>query len=363
MVERILHCVPGNMDMGGIESLLMSIYRKIDRNKIQFDFIVHKTGKNFFEDEILKLGGRIYRLPNKRKHPFKYKQEFLNVIKNYKIIHVHSVYAFTYYEVKWARQCQKSVILHSHNSDAKLLRKIIHYLFKHLQNHYVSVRLSPSKQAAKWMFNEGHDKVVYLYNGFDTTKFQFDMNSRIEIREQLGLANNDYIIGCVGRLDWQKDPIYLLRLFEKLKANDNAYKLIFIGDGSYRQTLERETHQKGLVNDVIFTGSVSNVPEYLSALDIFVLPTRYEGLGISLIEAQINGLPVFTNKNVPKEAVINQNMYLLDKGDSELWVDAINKELNVINLKKRKVNLSDFNQYNIETVVKKLQNIYLQLLS
>ncbi|WP_274905639.1 glycosyltransferase, partial [Lactiplantibacillus plantarum] len=87
--------------------------------------------------------------------------------------------------------------------------------------------------------------------------------------------------------------------------------------------------------------------------DIFVLPTRYEGLGISLIEAQINGLPVFTNKDVPKEAVINQNMYLLDKGDSELWVDAINKELNVINLKKRKVNLSDFNQYNIETVVKK----------
>lgn len=357
-MQRILQCLPGNMDMGGIESFLMSLYRKLDREKYQFDFIVHKNGKNFFEDEIHDLGGKIYRLPNKRKHPIAYKKKFLQVISNYEIIHVHSVYAFTYFEVKWAFQYNKMVILHSHNSNAKPLRKMLHLILKRPQDKYVNLCLAPSVQAANWMFNYKKDKIVYLYNGFDIKKFQFSVPIRKKMRNQFGLSRNDYVIGCVGRLDWQKDPLYTLMMFKKLKAKYPNCKLFFVGEGSLECQLKEEVKKANLDSEVYFTGNVPNVNDYLNMFDLFVLPTRYEGLGISLVEAQINGLPVLTNSNVPSEATISNNMYLLDKDDSQSWIEKIAFEIQNWPYIDRNVNLDVFRQYDIEVVVQKLQNVY-----
>lgn len=358
-MQRILHCLPGNMDMGGIEKFLMSLYENIDKSKFQFDFIVHKKRKNFFEDEIKNLGGHIYKLPNKRKNPIKYKKEFLKIIDKYEIIHIHSVYAFTYFEAKWAFNKGKKVILHSHNSDSKFIRKVVHVILKKPQNKYTSLRVAPSVQSAKWMFPKYWTNVTYLYNGFDINKFVFSKEHRRTIRRKNGFSKNDYIIGDVGRLDWQKDPMFALQMFDKICKKESKFKLVYIGSGSLEEKLKSYVHRHNLSNKVFFLGNISNVNEYLNMFDAFVMPTRYEGLGISLVEAQLNGLPVFVSKGIPKEAIINDNVYLLSKNDDSEWISKIVNES--ISENNRKVNLENFSNYDINNVVEQLQRIYSNL--
>lgn len=358
--------MPGNLDIGGIETFVMNIYRNLDRSKIQFDFIVHKNEENYFEKEIISYGGKIYRLTNKSKHFFEYKKQFLSTITKYSIIHIHSVYAFSYFEAKWAKESGKTVILHSHNSNAILKRKVVHYLLRKPQLKYLDMALYPSEQAYDWMFGKKNDQFfssVLLHNGFKLEPFKFKESSRNKLRTFYDLGANDIAIGCVARLDRQKDPEYLLRLFEKLIENksENMY-LFFVGEGSKKKKLKRRVNQKKINDNVKFVGNVNNVSDYLSMMDIFVLPTRYEGLGISIVEAQINGVPIVTSNNIPQEAIKNvSKVTLLPKNNFNLWVDAINSFVQSNNREDRYVDIEMFKDYDINVVTKKLCEIYLSI--
>ncbi|OAD64301.1 hypothetical protein A7K95_05455 [Pediococcus parvulus] len=362
-MERILHCMPGNMDMGGIETFVMNLYRNIDKNKFQFDFIVHKKDSNFFEKEIKKYGGRIYKLPNKSKHLLKYKKIFLKTIEKYSIIHIHGVYAFTYFEAKWAFEAGKKVILHSHNSSAPFKRRLLHYLLKPFQDKYISLRIAPSKKAAEWMFPKKvvqSKKVIYLFNGFETNSFIFNENKRTELRKKLKIKSDQIVIGTVGRLDRQKDPIYTLKIFNDLLKHNNKMILIFVGEGNLKKKLMKLVSKFNIGANVIFTGNISDVSDFLNIFDLFLLPTRYEGLGISIVEAQLNGLSIFTNNNLPQEAIICNHVYLLSKKNKIKWVYEIT---NFINQKKslRSDETVNSENYNIIQVTKKLTRIYERL--
>ena len=149
---RILQCLPGDMNMGGIENFIMNVYRNIDREKVQFDFIVHSTDENYYESEIKKLGGNVYHLPVKVKHPLKYSKYLKQIINknNYSTIHIHSTYAISIIDVLIAKNTNiKNIIVHSHNTNAILKRKVIHYLFRNIQDRMIDYRFSCGVEAAK----------------------------------------------------------------------------------------------------------------------------------------------------------------------------------------------------------------------
>lgn len=359
-MERILHCLPGNLDVGGIENLIISINKKLDTNIFKFDYIVHKQDKNFYEEEVLSLGGIIHRLPNKSKNFFLYKRRFMETIKKYEIIHIHSVYAFSYFEVYWAHKAGLKVILHSHNSSTASKRKIVHYLLKNLQDRFVDVRLTCSIEAARWMFKASNvNKSILINNGVEIENFIFDEGEREFLRDKYNINDNNIVLGNTSRLSKQKNPLFLLDLFNKIYQKNNEYKLVLVGDGDLKEDVEKKILELNLTNAVILVDGVKNVGSYLSLFDFFVFPSLYEGFGISLLEAQINGLYCFVNNNVPNEVIINDSSIIKNNlDDLEHWEESI---LQTIPKYERGISIKDFENFKIENISNKITNVYINL--
>lgn len=360
MVTRILQCMPGAMSYGGIESVVMKLYRNLDKTKFQYDFIVQGEKRSPYDDEIEKLGGKIYRLPVKSHHLKEYKKEFCSIIQNYKVIHIHSVYAFTFFEAKWAKKFKAKVIVHSHNSSAIFKRKMAHFLLRNKQSRYVDRPIAVSKLAGKWMFGKNHFEVHY--NGLDVYNYLYDNSYREEIRMLNNISKQSFVVGCVGRLDWQKDPWFTYNMmFSILKEKSDVF-LMFIGYGSLESEIRKKVIEDGVEDKVIFSGNVTNVPKYLSAIDLFVLPSRYEGLSLAIAEAQISGLPCLITDNVARESVVTENVSLLSKKNINTWTDKI---LNLIEQEfkdKRDSDIDDFRNFNIKYTTLKMEELYSSLL-
>ena len=363
---RILHCLPGNMNMGGIESYLMNIYRNIDRKKIQFDFIIHSSNENYYEKEIKKLGGKIFRLPNKADNIKEYKTLFTTLLKEhpeYKIIHIHAVYAFSKIEAKIAKENGLKVIFHSHNKNAIIKRKLVHYFMKYNLDKYVDLKIACSLDAAKWMFNKNtiKNKEYYIWNNMiDSNKFIYNPEIRKQIREKYDINQSTLVIGSVGRLDYQKNPFKLIKIFKEInKKNPNSI-LFIIGEGDLKNKLEKKIRKYDLNNKVYLLGNKNNVNDYLQSFDIFLLPTRYEGLGIVLIEAQAAGLKCFTSKNkVPKETnITNLINYVSLYKSNKYWSDLILslKKYKRLNRQKEIISAKFDNR-----IIKEVEDFYLSL--
>ncbi len=356
MLTRILQCMPGEMSYGGIESVVMKLYRNLDKTKFQYDFIVQGNKRSPYDDEIEKLGGKIYRLPVKSHHLKKYKAEFCSIIQNYKIIHIHSVYAFTFFEAKWAKHFRTKVIVHSHNSNAIFKRKIIHFLLRNKQSRYIDRSIAVSELAGKWMF--GKNKFDVYYNGLDVSNYLFDANYREELRRINSISNKSFVVGCVGRLDWQKDPWFTYNMMVPILKKKSDVFLMFIGYGNLENDIKTKAVEDRIEEKVIFSGNVTNVPQYLSAIDLFVLPSRYEGLSLAIAEAQISGLPCLITENVARESVVTENVILLSKKNINVWTDEIlifiEQGFNI----NRETDVDKFAKFNINYTTLKVEDMY-----
>ena len=341
--------------MGGIERFLMGMYKNLDRTRYQFDFVVHSPEENYFEPEIQEMGGRVYHLSPKAKHLFKYKKELTEVMKNYHVVHIHSSYAFSYFEAKWAKQLGKRVIVHSHSSKQLGKKLLVHQLLKRGLNSNIDVKCAVSREAAQFMFTR--NSAVKLIFGFDIRKFVFSKENRDAIRKKIGVAPDEYLVGCVARMDDQKDPLYTNEIFKRL-AGVRGVKCVFIGDGKYKESIMQQDQGSG----IIFTGNVREPEKYLSALDAYVLPTRYEGIATSIIEAEINGLRVYSSQEgTPGEAKISNNLTVLSKQNVDEWGQRIladrEKEPH------RTVALQEYANFDIVKCTRDMEEIYNQWLS
>lgn len=351
---RILQIVPGNMNMGGIERFIMGLYKNIDRTKYQFDFIVHSQEKNYFEDEILALGGRVYHLPPKAKDILNYKKQLCEIMKTYQIVHIHASYAFMYFEAKWAKKLGKLVIFHSHSSKQEGKKLILHKILKPYLCKFIDVKCAVSSAAAKFMYKD-LSNIQYIF-GFNINKFIYSSTNRLQIRKQLNITDNDYLVGCIARLDAQKDPVYTNDIFKKL-INRKNIKCIFIGDGKYKEELMIKDKFE---NKIIFTGNVKDPEKYLSALDAYVLPTKYEGIGTSIIEAEINGLRVYSSKEgTPIELFkLSDKLNILSKSDINSWINLILHDLDESKNYQRVENIKKYNKFDIKECANRMENIY-----
>ncbi|WP_338487525.1 glycosyltransferase [Ruoffia tabacinasalis] len=366
-MKYVLHYVE-KMDRGGMESYIMNVYRNIDRSKYQFHFIVHTNKKSDFDEEILSLGGKILRVPTTlRSNPIKYirfwKRFWVKNQKKYDVFHFHTNSLANIYAIKAAQKIgYNKIIIHSHSTGANKGKiQKIHDLI-HLSNQKYVLRnkfklVAVSENASDWLFGKEAiiaGKVRIVSVGIDYSLFYFNSQVREKIRKQYDL-DKSIVIGHVGNFFAVKNHEFIIETFYELaKFNDNI-SLLLIGDGDTIQESKELVNKLKLKDNVTFTGNIENVSDFYNAMDIFIFPSKYEGLGMSMVEAQINGLPVFYSDTVPFESVISNNTLCLNlNSGSNNWAKEIQKYFT----KERSREIEVNNKFNIANSSEKLTLIY-----
>lgn len=361
---RVLHILD-SLDMGGIESYLMNIYRHIDRTKVQFDFLIFKEN-NYFEKEARNLGATIYKCQDS--NYFKQVKYVYEIEKkyHYRIVHCHNcALKRMIREVVPSRIAGKDVfvIAHSHNTGTPRHNKLDDFerdVMKNIITSSSNTLFACSYDAAISKYNLKKKDFMLIKNGIDTSKYKFNQSIRDRVRRELEISNQTFVMGNVARLEEQKNQGFLIERFAYYHKNVNHdSKLIIIGDGSKRQELQKLTEELEVANCVHMLGTKSDIPKYLMAMDAFLFPSLYEGLGISLVEAQASGLPCIVSGVIPDEAIVTDLVKKVSLDNVSGW----NEELSQL---KPVTNRSTyFNQvkkagYDIADVAKELEEFYVK---
>lgn len=329
---------------GGTEAFLITHYSKIDKTKIQFDFLNVYTEKLACQDKIENMGGKIYYLDMARHTGIAAYHKRLNTFfaenaDKFDAVHCNFQSLINIDILKYAKKYGIKVrIAHAHNSGYGRLpnfkQKLLIAINKLSLRVYATHYFACSELAACWMFGK---KATIVKNAIDAECFLFSEKKRISIRAQLGLLD-EFIVIFVGRLDSQKNPLFMLEIFSHLKVIVPETKLLVIGDGALKEQMVERISQLKMRDDVIMMGSRNDVNDLLQAADAFLLPSLFEGLGIVLIEAQAAGLPTFTSdKVVPPDVKATEllNFISLDSSPDE-WAKCIvkSKKIKRLNTKK-----------------------------
>ena len=353
------------MNRGGLETMLMNYYRKIDRSKIQFDFLVHREERGDYDDEIETMGGRIYRMssirPGNYRKYFRELEEFFKSNKQYKVVHSH-INENSAFVLRAAKQNNvKCRIAHSHVSglgfDYKFMfRQYARLVLKNQPTHLFAC----SKGAGKWLFGKekmNRNEVTILNNAIDLDKFKYNEKIRNDIRNELTIEQK-VVIGHVGRFSPSKNHDFLMDVFSKVHQFNSETVLLLIGEGKVEDKIKRKAKRYGLEDSVMFLGLRGDIDILMNAMDVFVFPSKFEALPVVLIEAQANGLKCFASTGVPTEVNISNTVDFisLDKSAKEWANEIMNCDMkhkdNIFVIKKRGYDISDNVSY--------LSNMYLK---
>lgn len=317
---RVLH-VFHEMANGGIEHFVMDYYRHIDRNRVQFDFLVSVDSPGYFDEEIKALGGKVHRAYPLKKNPFKNYVSIAQIVRDnqYMIVHRHTGSAFGYFDLRAARHGGANhLILHSHNNQAGnvMLHRICNAVLK-----IDCERLACSQEAGEWLFGKRGFQVIN--NAIECERFQFDPAIRAHVRDSLGLQDK-FVMVHVGRFEPQKNHRFLLQVLKKVTERNPDSLLMCVGVGSLLDETMQEAKRLELQKNTLFLGTRHDVNELLQGADVFVLPSVYEGFPFVLVEAQASGLKAVVSKNVPGECDVTGNVSFLSLDDClDKWAEEI----------------------------------------
>ena len=358
---RVLHIV-NRMGYGGIEALLMNIYRTLDTNTIQFDFAVTSPQKGEYEEEIKKRGGKIYKLEGRHNHFLHYKKTWNRFFKEhqgeYNAIHMH-VSSLTDIQplVSAKKYGVKNRLIHSHNTYQKgIMHNVLNTLHKIQIRKYATRLLACSTEAGKYCF--GKQKFEVIKNGIDTKKYIYDIETRNQMRKMLNIPEEVLAFVHVGRFSEQKNHTFLIDIFEEIQKRKQDTMLFLVGDGGLKESIENKVKELQLQDKVIFLGTRDNVNEILQAMDAFLLPSLHEGLPVVGIEAQAAGLPIYISDTVSPEVKITDLVTFYPLQESvENWAKNI---LDTIDTKKRVNTQPQIIQagYDIVNTARLLQQYY-----
>ena len=360
---RVLHILQ-RMEAGGTQALLMNLYRNIDREKVQFDFLVEYPDKQFYDDEIKQLGGKVYYTSVRKDfNVFKFQKQIEKVIKenNYKIVHVHA-YTIGYFALRIAKKCGVPVrIAHSHsNNMTKDFKTIFKRILQKLYLIHATDYMACSIEAGKYLFY--NNKFEVLNNAIDSNKFVFNDNVREKIRNKLNIHDR-FVIGHVGRFKIEKNHKFLINVFIEIKKIIPDSILLLIGDGPYKNEIIKTIKKKNIEKDVLIISNVNNINEYMQAMDVFVFPSKYEGLGIVAIESQASGTPIIISDGVPEETIISPICVKKSLEDSykswaELAIKLSRNDLVHSNMQEYIIK----NNYDVKDNAKKIAKYYIDKL-
>lgn len=305
----------------------MNVYRNVDRNKIQFDFLVFHSAHEYYEDAIKRLGGRVYHVPVMENGNLVRRKRMINSFfdehSDYAAIHGHMAALGNDYLYAAERHGIERRFSHSHIADFEHTpRNIVKQVFQKGFGNHATLRLACSRAAGEFMY-PGQDYIV-INNGIDINRFTFNESRRKRFRERLGLSADAMLVGHVGRFELMKNHTFLIDVFKELaKENSNIY-LLLAGDGSLRGDIEQKVHKLGLDNRVLFLGLIDDMPSFYDSLDCFFMPSLFEGLPFAAIEAQCSGLPcVLSNRITDEVAITNLVSYLPLETNASTWADCI----------------------------------------
>ena len=306
-MKRLL-CIVSSLDTGGAETFMMKIFRCLPKD-YKMDFIVSKdTG--YYENEVYDLGGEIYRVPMRTEHPIKVYKSIREIVKenNYQYILKLCDTPIGYFDLIAAKAggaekiCVRSC--NASSSETKL-RHMVNNILRPLFNHIVDVKIAPSRLAAEYTFGKEEVKkgnVNFLKNAVDIEKYKYSMEKRVKVRREFGIDNFQIVIGHIGRFNQQKNHSFLLDIFYEIKKDKEDAILLLIGDGEKKQEICEKAKKLGINDNVIFTGIRSDIPELLSAMDVFLFPSFFEGMPNTIIEAQAIGIPCVLSDSITREA-------------------------------------------------------------
>ena len=354
---RILQVISG-LGSGGAEVFIMNMLRNIDRKKVIFDFLL-QSDENIYKDELEAYGCRIYKIPPYYKHPLKNRnhlREFLFAHPEYRTIHVHSnalIYTAPLFLAKKVGIPKR--IMHSHSTFT--YRKImlpVHYINRFRINNVVTTCLACSAAAGTWMFRRDYRIVK---NAIDLEKFRFQKNERNKVRQELRISESQIVIGQVGRLESAKNALFSVKILKELLQYGKNMLLLFVGTGSRKTEILHLAHELGVEKQIRFLGVRQDVNLLLNSFDLFLLPSFFEGLSISLIEAQANGLPSFCSTGIPREAIVAENVRQLSlKTGPKEWARQILHEPLV---RSDSIETLRSAGYDIQNEAMNLQRLYL----
>lgn len=320
------------MNRGGAETMVMNYYRKINREKVQFDFLVHREEEGAYEKEIRELGGRIYRMPPMYPQNFSmYKKEirkFFEEHKEYKIIHSHMSELGYFALREAARQGIPVRICHAHNAPHGFEWKmIVRNYFKKKMMPYLTHMFMCGKESGDWLFGkQNEEKFIQLNNAIDAEKFRYDSEKEKEIRKELNLENK-FVVGHVGRFFKQKNHTFLIDIFKEIHKNKDNAVLLLVGNGELKEEIEKQVKTQGLEDYVKFLGVRSDVDKIMECFDVFLFPSLFEGLPVTMVEAQAAGNLCIISDAIPRECCITKNVriYSLER-DAKSWSDFVISE-------------------------------------
>lgn len=310
MVLRVLQ-IFGTLDRGGAETMIMNLYRKIDRSILQFDFVVHSNETGAYEEEIQHLGGRIYRVPQFKGYNYlEYVRAWRKIFctrENDKVVHCH-VRSTANIILKIAKNMGFITIAHSHNTSNG---KGVSASIKNIMQKYIAADyyFACSKDSGRWLFGNkiNNNNFFILKNAIDLERFQRNEFQRLQKRTELECTDK-LVIGVVGRFTEQKNPYYVLDILEQiLKLKENVL-LIWIGEGPLYEDILSKAREKRIQKYILFTGTIDNVEEYMQAMDVFLFPSKWEGLPLTLIEAQAAYLPCVISDVIDEEVICSDEL-------------------------------------------------------
>lgn len=349
-------CVFSLLNRGGAEGMCMNIMRQLDKEKVQFDFVKHGDRVGVYEEEIKSLGGRIYTAPAyKVYNHFQYClwwKKFFREHPEYQIIHGH-YYTLSSIYLKIAKRMGRKTIAHSHNTREFSCFK--RYLIKNIEG-IADYQFACSDEAGKWMFPNSQYKVIC--NAIDTDAFKFNPQLRQKMRKDFSVEDK-LVIGGVGRLVEQKNPLGMVDIVEAASKRITNLQMLWAGSGSLREKVEMKIKERGLNDVITLLGNRGDVPELMQAMDAVLMPSFFEGLPVSLVEAQASGLPVLCSDTITKEVDVTGLCSFLPLDNTGAWVEAIQ----AIDTSKR-TDVSDLiikNGYDVSTTTKWLEQFYCSL--
>lgn len=370
---RVLQVVPFNNGMqGGIENLVMNMYRHIDRDSIQFDFLTYGDPAAL-ENEIKDLGGRVYRLPSRRRGILNSRREtilfFNEHAKDYKIIHLHICSASNIMPLKYKGEIPISIV-HSHAS--RVINPTpafypISYILHRINRRYIvkhaDFMFACSRTAAVHMYGKkilSDPRYVFFHNGIETGRFKFDEPCRKKMRQMYHITEDEKIIGFVGRFEEVKNIPFLIHVFQTLvKTKPGKYKLVLVGNGSLLEKIRSLVIELNLQEKVILAGVQTDVVPFLQMMDVFVLTSKNEGFSIVTLEAEASGLPCICASTIPEEVnVCGKVEFVSLRASYKTWADIIEKTLGSDIDREGMAQKLIATHYDIEDVTKFISDFY-----
>ncbi len=365
---KVLHIVSG-MDAGGLETLIMNLYRNLDRSKIRFDYLCFRDQVEFYDEEFLALGGHKHvilpEVPQNLGDRFRihraYAKRYYDLIREnqYDVVHIHFGIPDSFRWIRLAHKAgAKRVILHVHRAQAIQKEPGLFRLRNQLAFHMADESIACSRLAADYFFGKRLGaKTIILKNGIDVGKYAYSEENRKAVRAEFKIPEDAFVIGHVGGLKFPKNQAFLITLLDRIKEDIPDARLLLVGDGPDREKLLKQAEEMGGVDRLTITGSRSDVNRILSAMDVFLFPSVHEGLGIAPIEAQANGLPVAVSDTVPRDIQCTKDIGFLSLSDMTAWISFLQTNRNHTNDRKaglKAVKDTDFNSSRMALVMDKI---------